>query len=280
MKKRILNLMLALILMFSLALTVSAQGPPLVVDQADLLTDTQEEALEEKASALREPYQMDIVIVTTDSLGGKTPEAYADDYFDENGYGYGEDYSGILFLLSMEYRDWYISTCGDGIYALTDYGIQEVASAALPYLSDGLYYEAFDAYLDELVTYLDAFQAGHPIDGKADLSGDRYTGINEETVHYREKTSLWRLIFPCAILGLAAAAVTLIVMRSTMNTKKRQSAASAYLLENSFRLHRNQDMFLYSRVTKTRRQESSSGGGSSTHRSSSGRSHGGGGGKF
>lgn len=99
--------------------------------------------MEEKAQALADAYRIDVVIVTVWSLDGKSSEAYADDFFDGNGYGYGQGNSGVLLLLAMEYRDWAISTCGDGIYALTDYGIESVFSQIAGSLSE-------DAYLKPL----------------------------------------------------------------------------------------------------------------------------------
>lgn len=282
MKRKLFNLLLSLGILFSLALTVSAEGLPRVADQAGLLTEEEEAYLTEKAASLGDSYQMDIILVTTDSLDGKTPERYADDFFDENGYGYGEDYSGILFLLSTEERDWYISTCGSSIYALTDYGIQETASAALPYFGDGSFYQGFDLFLDALVPYLEAWQLGDPIDGQADYGDSGYAGTQEVRAVYKKAPSLFPLLLPCLSLGLAAAGATVGIMAATMNTKRRQNAAGAYLKDGSFHISRHQDLFLYSRVTKTRRESSSSGshGGSSIHHSSGGRSHGGGGGKF
>lgn len=270
--KKLCLFVLSFLIILSLALPVAAEELPSVVDQAGLLTDHEESALSEKAASLRDTYQMDIVIVTNLSLGGKTPETYADDYYDTNGYG--DD--GILFLLSMENRDWYISTCGSGIYALTDYGIQKLGSSILGDLGGGRYYEAFDAYLEGLAPYLDAFRAGDPIDGRADYSNGGYHGTREETVRYRKGPSWLLSLF----IGAVTAGVSLGIMAYSMNTKRRQPAAGTYMEAGSFHLSRNQDLFLYSRVSKTRRQESSSGGGSSTHRSSGGRSHGGGGGKF
>ena len=70
-------------------------------------------------------------------------------------------------------------------------------------------------------------------------------------------------------------------MKSTMITVAMQHYAYNYAVNNSLRLDRSNDIFIYRNVTKTRRPEpSSSGGGSSIHTGSSGTSHGGGGGKF
>lgn len=289
MKRTLSALILSFGLLFSLAMAVSAETPDLVVDQIDLLTDQEEQALTEKAAAFQAEYGMDVVIVTNQSLGSKTPEQYADDYYDYNGYGY----DGVLFLLSMEYRDWYISTSGDGIYAITDYGIEKLGDVVVPHLKNGNYYKAFDAFLDALVPYFDQFKTGTPIDGRADESGDFYIGTQEEVVHYEDRNtpSLGSRILHglpgSIVLGLVAATVSLLIMRSSMNTKKKQTAAKVYMQEHSYDLFQRRDTFLYSNTVKTRIQESSSsggsshsGGGSSTHHSSSGRSHGGGGGKF
>ena len=220
---------------------------------------------------------MDVVILTVDSLGGKRPQEYADDYYDYNGYA--DD--GLLFLLSMEERDWYISTKGNAIYALTDYGIQQVGESALPYLKNGDYYGAFDAFLGALPTYFSAYSDGSPIDGYADTSGDYYHGDQEDVVYYEQPrhVSIWISI----VIGAVVGGITVLIMRACMNTKRPQRSAGSYLNDSSYHLRTNQDLFLYSNVTKTRiQQESSSsgGGGSSVHTSSSGSSHGGGGGKF
>ena len=40
--------------------------------------------------------------MTAGSLNGKTATKYADDYFDYNGYGLGNEKDGILLLISMK----------------------------------------------------------------------------------------------------------------------------------------------------------------------------------
>ena len=211
------------------------------------MSSSEEAALEEKALALRQEYGMDVVILTVDSLDGKRPQEYADDYYDYNGYA--DD--GLLFLLSMED------------------------------LKNGDYYGAFDAFLDALPTYFSAYSDGAPIDGTVPTSGDYYHGDQEDVVYYEQPrhVSIWISIVIGAVIG----GITVLIMRACMNTKRPQRSAGSYLNDSSYHLRTNQDLFLYSNVTKTRiQQESSSsgGGGSSVHTSSSGSSHGGGGGKF
>lgn len=277
MKHKLICLILCLLLLPSLFLSVGA-AEQYVIDNADLMSSSEEAALEEKAQALRQEYGMDVVILTVDSLGGQRPQDYADDYYDYNGYAN----DGVLFLLSMEERDRYISTKGNAVYALTDYGIQQVGESALPYLKNGDYYGAFDAFLDALPTYFSAYSDGAPIDGYADTSGDYYHGDQEDVVYYEGQPRRVNILISIAI-GAVIGAITVLIMRACMNTKRPQRSAGSYLNDSSYHLRTNQDLFLYSNVTKTRiQQESSSsgGGGSSVHTSSSGSTHGGGGGKF
>ena len=64
---------------------------PLLVDDAGLLTEEESSALLNKLEDISQKYENEVGIVTVNSLEGKTAEAYADDYYDYNGYGYGEN---------------------------------------------------------------------------------------------------------------------------------------------------------------------------------------------
>ena len=279
MKCKLISLFLSLLLLTSVTLGVSAEERR-ILDNADLLDAAEEADLEEQSRLLRETYGMDVVILTINSLDGARPQDYADDYYDANSYGCGEEKSGLLLLLSMEERDWYISTCGEAIYALTDYGIQQVGDEMLTGFGTS-YGSGFQMFMEALPEYFEAYQNGAPLDGYADYSGDYYHGDQEEVVYYEEEfTPSVELSF---LLGLVVAGISVLIMRIGMNTKRPRRSAAGYMQENSFQMRQQQDLFLYSNVSKVRRQEnkpSGSGGGSSVHSSSSGRSHGGGGGKF
>ncbi len=284
--KRITLLILCAVLLCYTPLPVLATEQK-IVDHAGLLTEIEIEELESRAREISTEYGMDIVIVTVHSLDGKSSESYADDYYDYNGYGLGSDNSGILLLLSMEYRDWAISTCGEAIYAFTDYGVQNIFSDISEYLSHDQYYLAFSAYLNALMPYLDAYTAGSPIDGDSNNyfgPGTYVPGTQENVVHYESSRDItWYLqkIGIAFIVGAVVGCIVLLIMRSQMNTAKSQHNATSYMISDSYRIEFQQDIFLYSQIRKVRKTEnSSSSGGSSVHRSSSGRSHGGGHGKF
>ena len=276
MIRKITVILIALFLMVSVLLPVSAEGIPYVVDVAGLLSGKETAVLEERAASLNSIYDIHPVILTVDSLGGSRPQEYADDYYDFAGYG--DD--GVLFLLAMEERDWYISTSGKMIYALTDYGIQQIGEGSVAFFGEGAWFDGFCYFLDTLPTYLDALENSAPIDGEADDSGSYYHGDQEEIVYYEEEFTPY---FPFSLFcGIVAAAITVLIMRLCMITKRPRRNASDYMVNGSWKLTQHRDLFLYSNVSKVRKQDppKNSGGGSSVHRSSGGRSHGGGGGKF
>lgn len=261
--KKVTSLLIALLLTLSVSVTAFAiGGSPKIVDDADILSASEEATLETMALALSSKYDMDVVILTVETVWPEDITDYADDYFDYNGYGIGSKHSGVLLLLDIEEREWAISTCGNAIDALTDYGQEQLMDEVLDYLGNDAYFDGFRVYLDQLDDYFNAYENGDPIDKKRDL---------------------FDIVFDLVVaLGIGAVAgfITITVMKSGMKTVKQQRGARSYVKQGSFKISKQRDMFLYTRTTKTRRQSSSSGGGSSTHRSSSGRSHGGSRGRF
>lgn len=238
--RKILSVLLLLSLLFTLALTVSAQSEQyvatvLIDDQANLLTEAEHFAL----SNLTVPavFPLDIVISTVESIDDATPEQFADERY--NSISNSEN--GILLLVAMESRDWYILTVGNVRDIISDNDCQTMADRFLPDLSDGNYYVAFDAFLTNLFT---------------DTDSD-YTII---------------LVLVPLVVGIAVGGIVILIMRSKMNSAKPQRTATNYLKNGSFSLDQHLDFYLYSHVTKTPRPQSNS--------SSSSSSRGGSGGKF
>lgn len=256
--KRMATVLILFALLLSLPLKAGAAGSPLVVDEAGLLTAAQVRELTAASERISSEYGMDAVILTVTSLEGKSPRAFADDYYDSHGYGY----DGLLLLIAIQDRDWHISTSGKAINVFTDYGLEKLGDAIVPSFSEGDFYEGFDLFLSKSAQYMESYERGEAVDVP--------------------KRSLGSVLLVSALIGLAAAGVTVGVMCAGMNTKRRQQDALAYMIPDSYSLPVRQDIFLYSNVTKVKRPENNSSGkgGSTVHTSSSGRSHGGHGGKF
>lgn len=240
---------------------------PRLVDNADLLEDYEESDLLDKLNEISERQQMDVVIVTINSLEGKTATAYADDFYDYNGYGFDETRDGILLLVAMDDREWAISTCGSGIPTFTDAGQEYIVEQFKPDLSDGYYADAFNTFADLCDDYITQAETGEPYD---------YGNMPKEDF------PLFRNILIALVVGLVIALIVVLGMASQLKSVKAQGNASNYTVPNSLRLTKNKDFYLYHVVTKTARpkDDDSSSGGSSSHTSSSGSSHGGSSGSF
>ena len=221
---------------------------------------------------------------------------YADDYYDYNGYGYGDSDSGILLLIDMYDREWAYTTFGYGIDVFTDERQSEMTNAYISYLSEGDYNTAFNIYADECDRILTAGRAGEldipEYEYYDEKTGQTYYGSYEEVHEDPRDLGLGyyieRMIMTSAVVGGVVALIVLVVLWAGMDTVKKHDAANIYIKENSLKITRKKDVFLYKNVTKTRRESSSSSGGShggggghsTVHHSSSGRSHGGSHGHF
>lgn len=122
--------------------------PQRLVDLSHLLNANESEKLEEKLDNNSKGFSFDIVIVTVDSLDGKTDQEYADDYYDDNGYGYGARSDGVLLLVAMNERKMYITTSGSGINIIDNGYIDYIFDTIQTDMSDGNYYKAFNQFVD------------------------------------------------------------------------------------------------------------------------------------
>ena len=259
MMKKIFSVLLTALLFSLLCITSFAQSTsPLIVDGADVLSETEEQALLTTLEAIRADHDFDVVILTVESLNGEWPEVYADDYYDYNGYSY----DGVLLLVCPESGDGHISTSGYGITAITDAGIEVITDDISSDLSWDNYYSAFETYANYCDEFVDRALEGDPFD---------YDDIPKEPF------SIAKSIILSLIIGFAFALVIVLVMKSQLKSVAFKENASEYVKRGSMNLTHSRDLYLYSRVTRTPKPKDN---GSGTHRSSSGRSHGGGSFKF
>jgi len=241
---------------------------PRLVDEAGVLENFQADVLLEKLDEISKRQRCDVAVVAVNSLEGKSSEAYADDFYDYNGYGMGPGYDGILFLVCTKDRDWAITTYGFAIPAFTDAGQAYMAKQFRPDLSGGNYFGAFERFAELCDEFLTQARNGAPYD----------IGHLPDSVAPFSLQSFLNLLPLTLIIGIAASFIITSALKSKLKSVRSQAAAQNYLREGSLKITQSKDVFLYKTVSKKARASSS--GGSSTHRSSSGRRHGGSRGKF
>lgn len=278
MKKRFFTLALALFFILSITLPVCAESEDgfnspyaRLQDDAALLSSDEYNEVLSRLDELCERQSFDVVIHTTEDMDGySSVVAYADDYYDYNGYGYGEDRDGIILVVAMNTRDLYISTCGFGITAFTDYGIDTLLDDVKGYFSDGDYYGGFCSFISEADEYITSTKNGSPYD------------INDGDYYGSERSGFFNFTWLMAslIMGLVCALIIVGTMKAQLKTVRPALAAGSYVRKDSIKVKSERDIYLYRNVSRTEIVRESSSGGSSTHVSSSGTTHGGGGTKF
>jgi len=251
-------------------------------DDAALLSTDEETEILGELNSISEKQRCNVVILTVDSHPSDIT-SFADDYFDYNGFGADYDSSGILFVLSMDTREWAISTSGEGIQAFTDYGQTLMTDDMLPYLKEGDYFGAFKVYISTCDTYLDSYHQGSPVDYNPNDSDNHVQRFDQESSEDDYTYDAGFHIIISIIIGFIAAFLPIFVMKSKLRTVRINNSASQYRSHEGLNLTVHNDIFLRSNVTRTKRIENNDSrgfGGSSFHTSSSGSSHGGSHGSF
>ena len=239
-------------------------------DDAEVLTEDEDNELEDALEELSLRQSFDVTIATIESMesvGADSMEQFADDLYDYCQYGYGPDMDGVLLLVSVGDRKWHISTCGYGITAFTDAGIQYLGEQMTPDMADGDYAAAFHTFIQWTDAYVTAAREGHPYD--------------VDNMPHEPLSILYLCL--ALVIGLVTALIVTGVMKSRLKSVAPQRDETSYVRQGSMKLTNQRDLYLYREVHRTERPKESSSsdsGGSSTHTSSSGSTHGGGGGSF
>ncbi len=232
---------------------------PSITDEAGYLMQSEIDELSKELDMVREKYDFEVAIYTESSVTSATAEASADDIYDYNGYGAGENDDGIMLYICADTREYHFTTHGKGLEYFNSNGLIYLESQVLPYLSEDDYYGAFNAYIETADELLEMAESGTPYNEK------------QYSIKY-----LIGVIVVCLIAPLLIALWMMNGKLKKMRTAVENDYAANYMKPGSMNIAVSRDLFLYSRITKTEKPKSNSG----THTSSSGRTHGGRGGSF
>ena len=206
-----------------------------VLDDYGLYDSSTRQELEQSASQLASTYGVAPYLVVVDDIGSQTVRSFAESYWLDHELGIGSDASGIMFLIAVDSRDYVTITHGTGIYAFTDYGIEQLEDAVVSYLGDDEWEDAAECYYEQCSSIL-AFCAdkGEPLDS-----------------HNDPAARVVALGMAFAIALLLALAVAFIVRRILKGQLKSVAAGSsaAGFLAGSVVLTAQQDVFTGSHVS-------------------------------
>lgn len=220
----------------------SADEHQWVWDEANLLSDEEVRSLNEKCIKASNEYGIGVGIITAYEYTGDDFMGWIDEMQEKYDLS-GINNSAVILAVSMEERDWGITGYGDAVPMFTAYGREEIGKRILDDLSDGNYYDAFSEYVDLAAE----FQAQA-------VSGEAYS--EEHT--YKEPMHKLLLILGGFLISFVVSLVVVSGWKRAMNTRIKQDYAGDYYEQDSFRLNRSSDLFLYHRITKRARPKENS----------------------
>ncbi len=259
----------------TLTLLGGENGSKLLVDNAGLLSQEEYDKLLAQLTEISERQGIDVAVVTTNSTGGKDIETYADDFFDEYGYGQGKDHDGVMLVLDMGEREYAVTTAGYAITAFTDYGMEVMDGYFVPKIAAGNYYDGFKTWADTADDFITRAKNGQPVDVPS--SGGNPAPEQKKGAPGAGAAG------GAGLIGLLTAFGVTGSMRKQMKSVHQQRAASQYYKNGSMHVTAARDDFLYRNISRTPRpknEDRDRPGGSTVHISSHGVTHGGHHGKF
>lgn len=230
-----------------------------VTDTAGIMTAEERQALAQMAQEISDKYGFGVYLITVDSFRDVT-DSYdvfdgATTLYNKYDLGIGEERKGLLFLLSMNGRDFSIVTYSDyGNYVFDEATREEMTYAFLDDFRYDDWYSGFADYVDACDSVL--------ADGPNKLQS--------------EITAMTGMIF---LIPLIVAAIVIFILGRKMKSVFKATEAEAYA-DGGLDLTRSYDQFTHATETRKKRKESSSGGGSGGTRSKSCGGFGGTSGKF
>lgn len=239
MKRNIMMLFMILALCLTLALPAFATDSSKLIDDADILSRSEETELLEKLEDLSEQYDADFVIITMSTLDGYDIDYYAEYVYEELEYGRGRDNSGLMLFVAMEEREYWIYPEGECKETFSKSACDRIGSKIEVHLKDDEYADAFDAFVKAC----------------------------DAQYHF----PLMRNAIICLVIGLVLALIVTGVMRGKLKTVRKQDTANSYTKPGSMRVTHSTDLFLYRNVTRVKKVQNSSSGSGSSNRGSGGK---------
>lgn len=247
MKKIIVFVSVFVLCLSSLITVASAETyPSRLTDNADLLTSSEEAAVEQRIKEIRDEHNIDVIILLEDGLF----EGYNDTYalsaamsrYCINYYSkHSLSDNGVMLLISLDdgYKDYYfytVGSCSDHIDNYSD--IDYIENSVQPLISSERFYDACMKYLD--------------------LS--EYCLTNSSSFSGGEKVDPFSYLPAVIIVAFLIALISVFVMKSQLKTVRPKTTASDYSMRDTFKLTSAADIFLYRNITKTPKPRDTSSG--------------------
>ncbi|WP_170885563.1 TPM domain-containing protein [Bacillus alkalicellulosilyticus] len=260
-----------LILFFAFYSSAQAETSQRIYDYANLLSDTEEEALEKLAQDYSMKHETDFVFLTTNDTKGQDIEYYSSEFVESSNIGYGEEQSVAMLTIDMGYREIYVIGFGKAESYLDGYRIDELIDSVLVHVAVEDYSIAFESFIKQYENY---FEMEPPVHNDNVYSGTP-TGNQSDNILFE----LWFQVIVSVLVGGIVVGIMLFNTggKVTINGKTYMDVTNSRVLQQ-------RDTFVRKSVTKRRKPSNNNNGptsgGGRGGMTSGGRSYSGGRGRF
>ncbi len=260
-------IILPIILSFTL-LSVHGEGS-YVIDDAGVLTSSEQTQLEQAAEEVAQENEIGIYVVFTDTMHGYSDSDFAEYTYYNYGLGWGNGKSGVLLAVAVEDRYFDSFSYGAATDVFTTAKLDDLNDTVLSYFADDDWAGGAEAYLDEATSIVE--------NSNYTYYERTYTDpeINQHLVNTtpEQRRSQFLSYLPWAAIGAAVLSLIInLVRRNALNNTGIQRNAGIYQ-DKKLDLEVYQDYFMFRNRSVRhipRSQPGSGGGGGGGYHSSGG----------
>lgn len=279
--KRIIALMMLIMLLaVTPAMAFTDDQLYFVTDNADILTDEEDYALETAAAELSNTYGFGIYMVLVDSyldFNSDIVECTRNIYYNYD-LGYGSDCEGMILLVSISERDMYLSAEG---YIANDVFGEDVRDAILDevaaWFGEDDWAGGLRAFINESGMYLEDAQAvSGPVysgDGyQSEYDPDYYSGKEYDSDYYDNGyapdydgvrynvSDIFEGIMTVILGAVIIAGIVCFIFYRQMKSVHQGTTAFNYLTEDALKLTVREDRFMHSTQVRRKINNDNNGG--------------------
>ena len=123
-----------------------------VIDDAHIFSKEEIATMKEHIKRVQDDYGIDLLVFTDKSSHALAHDVYAAEFYDVNGYGFGDDFTGTVLFICMDEndRDWWTVMTGECREIYSSDIINDLDDNLEPYMIAGKYGEGVINYIDDV----------------------------------------------------------------------------------------------------------------------------------
>lgn len=227
------------ILFLVLSTSLYAASSSLVIDECGTIDTDQKASLQVLANQIEEEFEVAAYVVLVNDPDMINVEDYAEAYYTHNGFGWGEEKTGIMLLLNFYERDYDICCYGSLAHKIfTDNTKSKIAKDFIPFFRNNEWYDGCAQFLISTRTILSNYTKRNAPKTENRTS---QTGF----ASYVDIEILVNALLIGFGLSLIIALISCLVMKSKMKSVKQAKRADKYIVSNTIKITLRNDMFTH-----------------------------------